>query len=233
MRKRVFLSTVCLTLLLTACGSNDKSEEKKFSTETKAEPSAEIKKMNELEKKIATAKVTQASEPKEVEKQVSEKEAPQKTETYVKNIFELTTIDGKKIHVNEVENGVTFEEHKNKIVFLLFFGHRCPPCLGEIPALEKLVEEKGDKLEVIAIEVQRLPEEQLKKFKIAKKINYTLLSGEDAINSKFISYIAERAQWTGSIPFLVGIMPNGEVGTVHVGGMGLGEMKATFDQLSK
>ena len=52
-------------------------------------------------------------------------------------------------------------------------------------------------------------------------------------NSKFVSYIAERAQWNGSIPFLVGIKPNGEVGVVHVGGMGKSEFENVFKKLSK
>jgi thiol-disulfide isomerase/thioredoxin len=105
--------------------------------------------------------------------------------------------------------------------------------LSEIPALLEIAKEKGDKLEIIAMEVQRLPEEQLKIFKESKKLNYTVLSGERTGNSEFISYIAERAQWTGSIPFLVGITPKGEVGVVHVGGMGKNAFEKVFDQLSQ
>ena len=216
------LSPLVLLLLLTACSSQENGEEKKFNTEKKVE--------SKSEQKITTAKqLTQTPS----EKEINKTKITQKTETYAKNIFELTTSNGEKLHVDEVQNGIVFQEHKNKVIFLLFFGHRCPPCIEEIPALKKLVEEKGDKLEVIAIEVQRLPEKELKNFKIAKKLNYTLLSGRHKSNSKFISYIGERAQWNGSIPFLVGIMPNGEVGTVHVGGMSLSEMKSTFNQLAK
>lgn len=214
--------SLSLGLLLTACGSQDSEVKKPSNSENKVEASAEIKKMDALEKKISTVETT--TKTPQIKKE---------TKTVSKPIFTLTTIEGKNLHVNEVLNGVTFDEYKNKIVLLIFFGHRCPPCLGEIPAIEKLVAEKGDKLEVIALEVQRLPEEKLKIFKRNKKINYTLLSGENRENSKFISYIAERANWTGSIPFLVGIAKNGEVGVVHVGGMRLGDFKTVFDTLDK
>jgi thiol-disulfide isomerase/thioredoxin len=167
------------------------------------------------------------------EKKVEIVSAKEKVETYAKNIFELTTVGGETIHVDEAENGIIFQEHREKVVFVLFFGYRCPPCLAEIPVLKKMVEEKGDKLAVIALEVQRLPEEQLKIFKDAKKLNYSILSGEHTGNSEFISYIAERAKWSGSIPFLVGITPKGEVGVVHLGGMGKNDFEKVFKQLSQ
>jgi len=225
---RKILGSLLIALLLTACGSEEKGQEKQFNTEKKVETKPELKEMEQLEKKIATV----AKEPQKSVTPPAQKNE-QATEKLAKNIFELTTIEGKKLHVDEALNGITFQEHKDKIVLLIFFGHRCPPCLQEIPAITKLVAEKGKKLEVIAMEVQRLPENQLKAFTADKKINYTVLSGENAENSKFISYIAERARWTGSIPFLVGIATNGEVGVVHVGGMGLGEFKTVFDNLEK
>jgi len=216
------LTTVLLALLLTACGSDNDVEAKKFETEKKAE--------------VVTASEnnkTELTKTPTVESKASTKKVAEPTPTYVKNIFELVTIEGKTLHVDEVENGVIFQEHKDKVVFLLFFGYRCPPCLSEIPALKKIAQEKGEKLEIIAMEVQRLPEDQLKIFKEKKKLNYTILSGEHGNNGNFISYIAERAQWTGAIPFLVGIAPNGEVGFVHLGGMSYSQFSNIFNQLSK
>ena len=203
-----------LVLFLTACTSQENGEDKKFNTEQEVN-------------KIKTVAVQQSTP---IEKSST---ATTKVQTYSKNIFELRTIEGDTLHVDEAENGIVFQEHKDKVVFLLFFGYRCPPCLSEIPALKKIAKEKGDKLEIIAIEVQRLPEEQLKIFKKSKNLNYTVLSGEHRGNSKFISYIAERAQWTGSIPFMAGIKPTGEVGFVHVGGMGYNQLNNVFKQLSK
>jgi len=213
------ITTALLAILLTACGADDHIQEKKVETkkvETKntAESKETVKKTTENVKKDAPVQKT-------------------KTVSHAKSLFELVDSEGKTLHVNEVTNGITFQEHKEKVVFLLFFGHRCPPCLGEIPELIELQKEKGDKLAIIGMEVQRLPKEQLPAFKSAKKINYTLLSDGTRENSKFVSYIAERAQWRGSIPFLVGISPNGEVNFVHVGGMRKKSLEQVFDQLSK
>lgn len=215
---------------LTACASDKSNEDKNLSTENKVEQKVETK-QNQSNKTVASTEAV-----KEVKQNTtSEKVATstQASQTNTKNIFELTTIDGKTLHVDEIENGIIFQEYKDKVVFLIFFGHRCPPCLGEIPALEKLKKEKGDKLEIIAMEVQGLPEEQLKIFKENKKINYTVLSAEHKGGQEFISYIAERAQWRGSIPFLVAMTPKGEVGFVHLGGMRYNQLDNIFNQLSK
>jgi len=214
------ITTALLAILLTACGADDKIQEKKVETKK-----VEIKQVGtkEVINPKTSTKTTENKSTKTV----------QKTATAPKPIFELIDSEGKTLHVNEVPNGVTFQEHKDKVVFLIFFGHRCPPCLGEIPELIELQKEKGDKLAIIGMEVQRLPKEQLPAFKSAKKINYTLLSDGTRENSKFVSYIAERAQWRGSIPFLVGISPNGEVNFVHVGGMRKKSLEQVFDQLSK
>ena len=211
------ITTGILALLLTACASDDNGQEKRFETT----------KVVQIEEEVTKKSSTETTQ------KVKEVLPEKKVETYAKNIFELIDVEGNSIHVDEAENGITFQEHKDKVIFLLFFGYRCPPCLAEIPALLEIAKEKGDKLEIIAMEVQRLPEEQLKIFKASKKLNYTVLSGEHTENSEFISYIAERAQWTGAIPFLVGITPKGKVGVVHVGGMNKNEFEKFFNQLSK
>jgi len=213
------MTTALLAILLTACGADDHTQEKKVETK-------KVETKNTVETKETVKKTTE---------NVKKAAAVQKTETVsnAKSLFKLVDSEGKTLHVNEVSNGVTFQEHKDKVVFLIFFGHRCPPCLGEIPELIELQKEKGDKLAIIGMEVQRLPKEQLPAFKSVKKINYTLLSDGTGENSKFVSYIAERAQWRGSIPFLVGISPNGEVNFVHVGGMRKKSLEQVFDQLSK
>jgi len=224
------ITTALLAILLTACGADDHTQEKKVETKT----------TTQTQEKATTKATTKASATTTETKRQSAKtvqnttpaEKPT-TATQPKPIFDLVDSEGKILHVDEIENGVIFQEHKEKVVFLLFFGHRCPPCLSEIPELIELQKEKGDKLAIIALEVQGLPEEQLKAFKSSKKINYTLLSDRTGKNSEFVSYIAERAQWRGSIPFLVGISPNGEVNFVHVGGMRKSSLEQVFEQLSQ
>ena len=44
----------------------------------------------------------------------------------------ITTVEGKTLTVIGTEDGLTIPEYKGKIIFLEFFGHRCPPCLKSI-----------------------------------------------------------------------------------------------------
>ncbi len=226
------LSTILVAILLTACGSEDKGEKNGVNTEKHTDTTTPAK-LEEVAKKTTTPPVeTQQQKSVSVKKAV---EKPKNTapEKLLKNIFQLTTLDGKTLHVDEAKDGIIFQEHRGKVVFLLFFGYRCPPCLGEIPILKALSAEKHKDLAIIAMEVQRLPSDQLKIFKKDKGINYTLLSGDDGQNPQFISYIGQRAQWGGSIPFLVAINPHGEVKVVHVGGMGPNEFKAIYKKLAQ
>jgi len=228
------LSSILLALLLTACGSDDKAETKP----TKIEKHTDKTTPAELEKMAKSTTTTPSVEKQKQEKSTTAKESTKKStpttqEELGKDIFQLTTLDGQTLHVDEAKDGIIFQEHKGKVVFLLFFGYRCPPCLGEIPVLKALSAEKHKDLAIIAMEVQRLPVDQLKLFKKDKGINYTILSENEGQNSQFISYIAQRAQWGGSIPFLVAINPHGEVKVVHVGGLGPNEFKTIYEKLSK
>ena len=226
------LNTIVLALLLSACGSQANSEEKSLKTEIKTE-STTPSTLKELQDKVSstTATVEKVTKTETAKVSTVEENTTKPPQTYAKNIFTLTTLEGEALHVDEAKEGIIFQEHKGKVVFLLFFGYRCPPCLGEIPVLKAMTAEKHEDMEIIAIEVQRLPNEALKSFKADKGINYTLLSGDEGQNSQFISYIGQRAQWGGSIPFLVALSPKGEVKVVHVGGMGSSQFKAIYDKI--
>ncbi len=127
----------------------------------------------------------------------------------------MTTIDGKKINITGTENGLIFDEYKGKIVFLEFFGHRCPPCLASIDHYKRLQEKYKDKLAIVAVEVQGLTNDQLKAFVKEKGINYPAIAQENS--GQLVPYISMRAQWEGSIPFLVILDKKGEVQLVQAG----------------
>jgi len=210
--------TTLLLIFLTACGSQD-TVEKIDSPITKI--STEIK--------IDTNKTLKTTPSKIVPKEREE----QSTKILTKNIFTLPTMNGDSLHIDETENGIVFQEHKDKVIFLIFFGHRCPPCVAEIPILKEITSEQNKDLEIIAVEVQGLSTEQLKVFQKKKSINYTLLSGNNKIVSKFTNYIRKRSQWRGSIPFLVALAPNGEVKVVQVGGLSKNTFNGIYSKLSK
>ena len=123
--------------------------------------------------------------------------------------FTLIDTDGQKINVSHTEKGLNFQEHQGKAIFLVLFGHMCPPCNAEIPELIELTKKYKNKLAIVAIEAQRYSMENLKTFKTNKNINYSLVPGKE--NDDFIGYIAQRAGWSGQIPFLIALDKSGEV----------------------
>ena len=129
--------------------------------------------------------------------------------------FTLTDTEGKQFNITESKDGLIFEEHKGKAIFLIIFGHNCPPCKAEIPEFVELTEKYKDKLQIIAIEAQRYSVTQLKAFKEDKGINYSLVTGKEHEN--FVGYIADKAQWKGAIPFMIAIDKNGAVDSMEQG----------------
>lgn len=143
----------------------------------------------------------------------------------------LTTTDGKTLHMTGTTTGLVFDEYKGKIVFLEFFGHRCPPCLRSISHYKKLQEKYKDKLAIIAVEVQGMDEAQLKDFVKEKGINYVTVTQEKA--GDLVPYISTRAQWQGSIPFLVILDKKGDVQLVQAGMLPEKSLEDAINQLSK
>jgi len=129
--------------------------------------------------------------------------------------FVIPTINGKKIHIKGTANGLDIKEYKGKVMFVEFWGTHCPPCLMSIPRYIELTKKYKDKFALLAFEVQNTPKNRLKSFVNSKGINYDVVASIDA--GEFVDYIAERAQWKGSIPFLLILDPSGRVVTMQLG----------------
>jgi len=213
------LNTALLALLLTACSAPEETE-KNATTAPTIEAIQNALVQNGMTKKEAPKEEQVKKEPTIVKNLgPTQAKADAEPSALKTSIFTIQTLDGKEIHVDEAEGGLTFQEFKDKAVFVIFFGYRCPPCLAEIPSLIELEKKKHPDLEIIALEVQGLNEEKLKIFQAKKEINYHLAVQRNENNNKFLSYIASKAQWGGSIPFLISFSPKGEVKMVHVGGL--------------
>ncbi|MBU1669393.1 TlpA family protein disulfide reductase [bacterium] len=204
------VNTLLLLLLLSACSSQEGTEQKENSNTPTKQSTIE-------------PKATEVSKPESV---TSTKEVSPET-----SLFTLKTITGKELHIDETVGGLTFQEYKEKVVLVIFFGHRCPPCLAEIPVLKALKDKGHNDLEIVALEVQGNSEEQLKAFQERTGINYHLITGKN--HYEFIDYIAQKANWTGSIPFLIGFNKKSEVKVVHVGGVNAQQFDNIYDTLSK
>jgi len=141
----------------------------------------------------------------------------------------MTDINGKTYSVIGTEQGLKIEGSKGKIVFLEFFGHKCPPCLATIPHLIDLQKKYKDKLSIIAVEVQGLSNSRLKSFAKEKGMNYTVVADEKA--NGIVNYITQRAQWQGSIPFLVAMDKKGDVQFVQAGMLPQSSLEELIKQL--
>jgi peroxiredoxin len=138
--------------------------------------------------------------------------------------FELNTIEEQNISVIINKNHIKLENSNDKVVFLLFFGHNCKPCLKEIPLLKKLINQKHKDLTLLATDIHGYNKKDLKIFKEEHTINYPLLSRED--NKKFIKFIKLKSNWRGALPFLLVLNKKGEVKLAHRGAL-------TFEKFEK
>ncbi len=151
--------------------------------------------------------------------------------------FTLTTIDNKSITVNQLnisktETGLEFVEFKGKAVLLTLWGHRCPPCLKEIPEFISLTNKHKDDLEIVAIEAQRYPTDKIKTFIKDHNINYNVVAGVE--HNDFINYIASMAGYTRGIPLplMIAVNKDGEVEQVRAGLVREDELEMLIEDLN-
>lgn len=148
--------------------------------------------------------------------------------------YTLTTTDGYDINVSShTEEGLDFKNFQGKAVLLTLFGYRCPPCIREIPELIELTNKHQDDLAIVAIESQDYPADKVKAFKKDHKMNYDVIAGIN--HDDFISYIAQRAGYTTSIPLplLIAVNKYGEVQTIQAGQLSQDELEFLVKKLNE
>ena len=143
----------------------------------------------------------------------------------------FTDTKGKTYKVQGTEQGLNIEGLEGKVIFLEFFGHNCPPCLASIPHLIKLQDKYKDTLAVVSIEVQGFNTQQVTNFVKEKNMNYIVASEDTA--APLVRYIQQRAQWRGSIPFLVAMDTKGNVQFVQAGMLPEASLEDLISQLSE
>jgi len=141
----------------------------------------------------------------------------------------MTDTKGKTYQITGTDQGLKIKGLEGKIVFLEFFGHKCPPCLKSIPHLIKLQKKHKDKLAIVSIEVQGYNNSQLKSFAKEKGMNYITVSQDDS--GSLVQYISQRAEWRGSIPFLVALDTKGVVQFVQAGMLPESSLEELIKQL--
>lgn len=68
-----------------------------------------------------------------------------------KKINSLADVDYNWRYQDQDGTAINFSENKGKVVLLNFWATWCPPCVAEMPSLQKLYDEYGDRVEFVLI----------------------------------------------------------------------------------
>jgi thiol-disulfide isomerase/thioredoxin len=145
----------------------------------------------------------------------------------------MEMIDTNGTHYNIVAEGnsMKVEGMDGKVVFIQFFGLKCPACKQEIPHLINIQKKYPNKLKILAIEVQKNDNDPINTFKEKHGINYTTFSNFDV---GFVArYIIEKSGWKGAIPFMVAIDSKGQVQFTQAGIIDEKKLEEYVEKFSK
>jgi thiol-disulfide isomerase/thioredoxin len=145
--------------------------------------------------------------------------------------MEMVDTDGKSYKVVGTNNEIKIEGMEGKVVFLEFFGLKCPGCKKIMPNLIDVQEKYKDKVQVMAIEVQKNDINPINAYKQEHGINYITLSNYDV--GRVVRYIMEKSGWQGAIPFVVAIDSKGQVQFAQAGVMSEEDLGKYVEKFSK
>jgi thiol-disulfide isomerase/thioredoxin len=128
--------------------------------------------------------------------------------------FSLKTPNRGTIEVKEVKDGIAFKGFEDKVTVLVFIAYNGKPCLHLIEILNEMKKAHSD-FDVFAVEMRKLKGDKLKEFAKSKNIEFPIIGYENA--KDFTQYIAQRAGWNGSMPFILVIDKKGVVKFVQLG----------------
>ena len=145
--------------------------------------------------------------------------------------MEMIDTNGTHYKVVGTDNEIKIEGMEGKVVFLEFFGLKCPGCKQIMPNLIKVQEKYKDKLQVMAIEVQKNDVDPINAYKQEHGINYITLSNYDV--GRVARYVMEKSGWQGAIPFMVAIDSKGQVQFAQAGVMSEEDLSNYVEKFSK
>jgi peroxiredoxin len=126
--------------------------------------------------------------------------------------FELKTLTGETVKLSDL---------KGKNVMLNFWATWCPPCKAEMPAMEQFHKEAGDKVVILAVNID--PHLDVQAFVDENKITFPIpLDAEDTVNEMYQVL---------SIPTTYFIDTKGNIGNKYIGAMNHDTMKQYTNEL--
>jgi thiol-disulfide isomerase/thioredoxin len=157
---------------------------------------------SQTQKSIVTYENIKPKLPKQ--KIVVKKEIPKPPKVYH---FQFEDLDEQQINIEIKNNIYSFLEFSESIVLINIFATWCPPCVGQIPHLNKLQSKYRDKLFILGtlIHDEPLKDEKLRVFIESQKINF-FIAKKQSMNMKFIDFIAPKLQLPHNFPLPVMIL---------------------------
>ncbi len=109
----------------------------------------------------------------------------------------------------ELADGSTFtlSDHKDEVIFLNFWATWCPPCVGELPDLEKIAGEGPENFSLVAVNVM---EDKKTVDAFIQKNGYTMNIGYDEDGSIGLKYP------TDGIPYSL-VISKGVIKKIYLG----------------
>ncbi len=129
---------------------------------------------------------------------------------YFSNLYAEKTRSSDSIYANQfalVKTGekTSLAEYRNKILVVNFWASWCPPCIKEMPELEKIQQEMADKdVQVVGIGLDEPGNLQV--FARRQSITYPLFEGGVPGNE-----FAEKLGFPGTLPYTVLFDKSGKV----------------------
>jgi thiol-disulfide isomerase/thioredoxin len=96
-------------------------------------------------------------------------------ETRVNLDWNLKTLSGTQINLEK--------EYEDKVIFINFWATWCPPCIAEMPAIEKLYQKFKGRIGFACISNESL--DTIKEFKTKNKYSFTIYQGEMDVPAEF------------------------------------------------
>ncbi|RXK13891.1 thioredoxin [Halarcobacter mediterraneus] len=94
--------------------------------------------------------------------------------------YTLKTVDDKTITLKVENEQLTSKQLEGKFVLINFWATWCPPCIKEMPTLNKIYEKYNDKFEIIGVLFEKNKDEkQLKEFISKHNIKFPIVVGDE------------------------------------------------------
>jgi len=116
------------------------------------------------------------------------------------NAYQLKTVQGTNIAIQERSNGFVFPQYRNKVVLLQIFGKECHYCLQEMPMIAQAQQQYGGNLQVIAVQAQDPMSQATASMLIQQhQMYYPIIDKEEA--GELLYNLQETYGWRGILPY--------------------------------